>query len=167
MGRNKIPSDGVLETMGYRELQTLAKTHGISGKQAGVVIMSDLREERDKKAGGQTKSTPKPKKSKATPTPSKGTTTKRRGPVKSKLSHESQTPQQVTRSTRKSEIKVKEEEPQQYCCCTGSSLLWIVVALFASVLLMRGGGCANLKEALQAISEKLLSNIALIFGHHI
>ncbi len=62
MGRNKIPSDGVLETMGYRELQTLAKTHGISGKQAGVVIMSDLREERDKKAGGQTKSTPKPKK---------------------------------------------------------------------------------------------------------
>ncbi len=63
MGRNKIPSDGVLETMGYRELQALAKTHGISAKQASVAIMSDLREERNgKKAGGQTKSTPKPKK---------------------------------------------------------------------------------------------------------
>ncbi len=62
MGRSKIPSNEVLETMGYRDLQLLAKDHGISGKQAAVAIMNDLMEERDKKkAGGQKKATPKSK----------------------------------------------------------------------------------------------------------
>ncbi len=61
--QNQIPSDGVLENMGYRELQIMAKSHGISGKQSGAAIMSELREKRDEmKARGRTKSTRKSKK---------------------------------------------------------------------------------------------------------
>ncbi len=73
MVRNFIPSDEALETMGYRDLQALAKKHGISGKQSAAAIMSDLREARvGKRAGGQTKATPKAGgQAKATPRPKK------------------------------------------------------------------------------------------------